>query len=41
MSEYLLIAYPVLLLGFLFLAARWQPRDTRLAPEERRDDDRR
>ena len=26
MSEWILLLYPVLLLGYLMLAARWQPK---------------
>jgi hypothetical protein len=26
MSEYVLILYPIVLLGYLMLAARWQPK---------------
>lgn len=26
MSEYVLILYPILLFGYLMLAARWQPK---------------
>ena len=36
MSEYVLILYPILLLGYLMLAARWQPKG---APESARTED--
>lgn len=36
MSEYVLILYPILLLGYLMLAARWQPKG---APEPARRED--
>jgi len=36
MSEYVLILYPILLLGYLMLAARWQPKG---APESARSED--
>lgn len=36
MNEWLLLLYPVLLFGYLMLAARWQPR----VEPSRRDDGR-
>lgn len=36
MSEYVLILYPILLLGYLMLAARWQPKG---APHPARNED--
>jgi hypothetical protein len=37
MSEFVLILYPILLLGYLMLAARWQPKGTPPFPEPEAD----
>jgi hypothetical protein len=42
MGEWFLLVYPVLLLAYLMLAARWQPKHApSRSDDERRADDRR